>query len=533
MMKAKKSFSGKDLIELFSSSASWLDKNVPHLNSLNVFPVPDGDTGINMSLTMHSAVAEASLVSKGTASEVLRAISHGALMGARGNSGVILSQILRGLTAPLDGKARLSAADLVAGLEAGSSMAYKAMSHPVEGTILTVMREAAEAAKKTADTNDMNAIIEAITISAKDSVARTPELLETLREAGVVDAGGLGLYIIFEGFLKHQRGETDASEAGTTFTSIPAADFKGSEEGYGYCTEFVIDGTDLDPVAIRKRLEELGKSVMVVKQDDLIKAHVHTFDPDSALGYARSLGKLRQSKVQDMDKQHRDLIKVGGKSKLALATVAVVQGEGMEEVFYSLGVNAIVTGGQTMNPSTQELLDAVEAAPSDKVVLLPNNSNIVLAAEQAVALTKKTLAIVPTKTLPQGVAALLALNNEADFATNVASMKKAIANIRTIEMTRAVRDVTYENLTVKEGQAIALLDGELVAANGNDPALIADVLAKLDLSTREVVTIYYGAGVDAAEAAGIADAIHGKYAHLEVESIYGGQPYYSYILSVE
>jgi dihydroxyacetone kinase-like predicted kinase len=205
----------------------------------------------------------------------------------------------------------------------------------------------------------------------------------------------------------------------------------------------------------------------------------------------------------------------------------------MEEVFYSLGVNAIVTGGQTMNPSTQELLDAVEAAPSDKVVLLPNNSNIVLAAEQAVALTKKTLAIVPTKTLPQGVAALLALNNEADFATNVASMKKAIANIRTIEMTRAVRDVTYENLTVKEGQAIALLDGELVAANGNDPALIADVLAKLDLSTREVVTIYYGAGVDAAEAAGIAEAIHTKYAHLEVESIYGGQPYYSYILSVE
>ena len=532
-MKAKKSFSGRDLIELFSSSASWLDKNVPHLNSLNVFPVPDGDTGINMSLTMHSAVAEAALLDKGTASEVLRAISHGALMGARGNSGVILSQILRGLTVPLDGKARLSTGDLVSGLEAGSSMAYKAMSHPVEGTILTVMREAAEAAKRVADTNDMNAIIEAITISARDSVARTPELLDTLREAGVVDAGGLGLYVIFEGFLKHLRGEMDEAEAGATFTSMPAADFHGSEAAYGYCTEFVIEGSALDPGAIRERLEALGKSVMVVKQDDLIKAHVHTFDPTTAVVYATSLGTLRQVKVQDMDKQHRDLLHVGTKSAVKIATVAVVQGEGMEEVFHGLGVNAIVSGGQTMNPSTQELLDAVESAPADKVILLPNNANIVMAAEQAIALTKKTLAIVPTKTIPQGVAALLALNNEADFAANVASMKEAIANIHTIEMTRAVRDAVHGSLTVKEGQAIALLDGELVAANGNDPALIADVLAKLDLSTREVVTIYYGAGVEADEAAGIAEAIHTKYAHLEVESIYGGQPYYSYILSVE
>jgi DAK2 domain fusion protein YloV len=532
-MRAITSCSGQDLVDMFNCAAVWLDTNVPHINSLNVFPVPDGDTGINMALTMRSALAEASVVSRGTASEVIRAISHGALMGARGNSGVILSQILRGLTVPLNGKARLEVCDFVTGLEAGSSLAYKAVSHPVEGTILTVIRESAQAAKQLADKSDFKKVMEIIVSTAKDSVDRTPMLLDTLREAGVVDAGGLGLYVIFEGFQKYLKGEKVQAGASTPLPTGAAAGAHGEEISYGYCTEFVIEGSNLDPIPIRKHLENIGESVMVVKHDDIVRAHVHTFDPAAALGYAASLGALKQVKVQDMDKQHRDLAELSSRPVVDIATVAVVQGDGMQEVFRSLGVTAIVPGGQTMNPSTQELLDAVQAVPSDKVVLLPNNHNIILTAEQVAPLTKKMLAIVPTETVPQGIAALLALNNGVDFGTNFISMKEAACNVRTIEVTKAVRDTAYGDLSVKEGQNIAILDGDLIAAGDDIPSLMEAVTTQVDLSDREVVTIYYGAGVESSEPAAIIQSIRDKYPHLEVESVYGGQPHYSYIISVE
>ena len=531
-MRAITSCSGQDLVDMFNCAAVWLDTNVPHINSLNVFPVPDGDTGINMSLTMRSAMEEASAVSKGTASEVIRAISHGALMGARGNSGVILSQILRGFTVPLNGKARLEVCDFVTGLEMGSSLAYKAVSHPVEGTILTVIRESAQAAKQVADKSDFKKVMEIIVSTARDSVDRTPQLLDTLREAGVVDAGGLGLYVIFEGFQKYLKGEKVQAGA-SVLLPIGAAGAHGEEIAYGYCTEFVIEGSNLDIVPIRKHLEDIGESVMVVKHDDIVRAHVHTFDPAAALGYAASLGALKQVKVQDMDKQHRDLAELSSRPAVDIATVAVVQGDGMQEVFRSLGVTAIVPGGQTMNPSTQEMLDAVQAVPSDKVVLLPNNHNIILTAEQVVPLTKKMLAIVPTETVPQGIAALLALNNGVDFGTNFISMKEAASNVRTIEVTKAVRDTAYGELSVKEGQNIALLDGDLIAAGDDIPSLMEAVFPQVDLSDREVVTIYYGVDVEGSEPAAIVKSIRNKYPHLEVESIYGGQPHYSYIISVE
>jgi len=531
-MKAITSCSGRDLVDMFNCAAVWLDTNAPHINSLNLFPVPDGDTGINMSLTMRSAVAEASQVNSGSASDVIRAISHGALMGARGNSGVILSQILRGFAVPLNGKAKLDAYDFVAGLEAGSSLAYKAVSHPVEGTILTVIRESAEAAKQVADKGDFKRVVETIVSTAKDSVDRTPQLLATLREAGVVDAGGLGLYVIFEGFQKYLNGEkVDAGASVPEPTN--AAGAHGDEIAYGYCTEFVIEGPNLDAVPIRRHLESIGESVMVVKHDDIVRAHVHTFDPGAALGYAASLGTLRQVKVQDMDKQHKDLTELTSKPALDIATVAVVQGDGMQEVFRSLGITAIVPGGQTMNPSTQELLEAVQKAPSDKVIIMPNNPNIILTAEQVVPLTKKMVAIVPTETVPQGIAALLALNNAADFRTNFIAMKEAASNVCTIEVTKAVRDTVYGDLSVKEGQSIALLDNDLVAAGDDIPSLMKAVYLKLDLSEREVITIYYGADVDSSEPAAIVQYIRDKYPHLEVESVYGGQPHYSYIISVE
>ncbi|MFA5375122.1 MAG: DAK2 domain-containing protein [Dehalococcoidia bacterium] len=531
-MRAITSCSGQDLVDMFNCAAVWLDTNVPYINSLNVFPVPDGDTGINMSLTMRSAISEASAFGNGTASEVIRAISHGALMGARGNSGVILSQILRGLTVPINGKSRLEVCDFVSGLEAGSSLAYKAVSHPVEGTILTVIRESAQAAKQVVDKSDFKKVIETLVNTARDSVDRTPQLLDTLREAGVVDAGGLGLYVIFEGFQKYLKGEKiEAGAAATEPTN--AAGAHGDEIAYGYCTEFVIEGSNLDIVPIRKHLENIGESVMVVKHDDIVRAHVHTFDPGAALGYAASLGALKQVKVQDMDKQHKDLAELSSKPVVDIATVAVVQGEGMQKVFHSLGVTAIVPGGQTMNPSTQELLDAVQAVPSDKVVLLPNNHNIILTAEQVAPLTRKMLAIVPTETVPQGIAALIALNNGVDFRTNFISMKEAASNVLTIEVTKAVRDTSYGEISVEKGQNIALLDGDLIAAGDDIMSLMEAVFPQVDLSDREVVTIYHGADVEGSDPAAVAQSIRDKYPHLEVESVYGGQPHYSYIISVE
>jgi len=533
-MRVIDSCSGQDLVEMFGSATVWLERNADHINSLNIFPVPDGDTGINMLLTMRSAVAEASRATEESASAVARAIAHGALMGARGNSGVILSQILRGLAVTLDEKDRLEGGDLVAGLLAGSSLAYKAVSHPVEGTILTVVREASVAAQGASATNDLCAIMETTASAAKDTVARTPSLLAVLREAGVVDAGGLGLYVIFEGFLRYLRGETDEFEipapvsAGQVGASVSAA-----EQTYGYCTEFIIEGRDLKPNKIREQLEIMGQSVLVVEDENLVRAHVHTFDPGAALSYATSLGTLRQVNVQNIDEQHEEFIAHERPPQIEIATVAVASGEGMEDVFRSLGVTAVASGGQTMNPSTEELLRAVESVPSDRVILLPNNPNIVLAAKQACVLSAKRVMIVPAETIPQGVAALLAFSNESDLEANVAAMKVAISAVRTVEVTTAVRSAKLGDLAMKDGQAIAFLDGELVRVGDWIPQLVNEVLSQIDLSQCEVVTIYYGADTEGAEADGIAEALRQEYPHLEIEAIHAGQPHYNYIISVE
>jgi DAK2 domain fusion protein YloV len=534
MMRVIDTCSGQELAEMFGSATLWLEKNADQINSLNVFPVPDGDTGINMLLTMRSAVEEASRSVDRSASAIVRAIAHGALMGARGNSGVILSQILRGLATTLDEKDRLEGSDLIAGLVAGSSLAYKAVSRPVEGTILTVVREASVAAQGVSTTNDLSAIMEATASAARDTVARTPTLLDVLREAGVVDAGGLGLYVIFEGFLRYLRGETDGFEIPAPISDAHiGAGISAAEQTFGYCTEFIIEGRNLNPNQVRERLESMGQSVLVVEDENLVRVHVHTLDPGVALSYATSLGTLRQVKVQNMDEQHEEFVAHKKPPQIGIATVAVVSGEGMEDVFRSLGVTAVVAGGQTMNPSTQELLKAVESVPSDKVILLPNNPNIVLSAEQARALSTKSMAIVPAETIPQGVSALLAFNNEADLEANVVAMKEAMSAVRTVEVTRAVRSAKFGDHVMKNGDAIAFLDGELAGVGGHIPRLVNEVLSQIELSRCEVVTVYYGADTGDAEAEAIAEALRREHPHLNVEAIHSGQPHYNYIISVE
>lgn len=532
-MRMVNSCNGEDLVGMFNAALVWLERSAEEINSLNVFPVPDGDTGTNMLLTMRSAISEASRSTNESAASVARALAHGALMGARGNSGVILSQILRGLATTLDEKECLEGRDLVAGFMEGSNLAYKAVSRPVEGTILTVIREASAAAREVSATNNLGNIMQATVSAAKDSVARTPSLLPVLREAGVVDAGGLGLYVIFEGFLRYLRGEV--REAHETPQPIPIEFPRVAigERAYGYCTELMIEGQNLSIDGIRDRLESIGESVLVVGDEKTVRIHVHTFDPGAAISYTTSLGTLRQVKVQNMDEQHEEFLAMQQLPSIEIATVAVASGDGLMEVFRSLGATAVVSGGQSMNPSTEELLRAVESVPSDKVIILPNKHNIVLGAEQVKGLSAKRVEIVPTETIPQGVAALLAFNYETDVEANIAVMKKARLAVKTVEVTTAVRPAKFGNLAMKKGQAIAFLDGELVAVGNSIPRVVNKVLDQIDLMESEIVTIYYGADTESAEAEGIGEALRQKYPHLEVETIHGGQPHYNYIVSVE
>lgn len=544
-MTPTKSIDGRDLKEMFSAAASWLEKSSADIDALNVFPVPDGDTGTNMLLTMRSTVEESQLAVDSSVSGVAKAMAKGALVGARGNSGVILSQIFSGLSQSLDGKDSITGQELADALAKASAVAYAGLSNPVEGTILTVMREAAEAAQAHAATasDDVVSVVEAAADAAKESVAKTPTLLPVLMEAGVVDAGGQGLYTILEGVLHYLKGETEQLKLRRPWmvaSSVPlttrSPQMVGVEEvPYGYCTNFVIKGENLDPDKLRKRLEKRGQSVIVVGDNSAVRVHIHTLDPGDIISYVVPLGTLHEINIRDMDEQYRDFIEMQKERMPAVevAIVTVVVGEGLANVFTSLGATFIVPGGQTMNPSTKDLLQAVEAVASDKVIILPNNKNIVLTAGQVQSLTKKTIVVVPTTTIPQGVAALLAFDYEADMESNAQSMEKARAAVKSVEVTRAVRSTTLGGLDIRKKQAIGFLDGDLVAVGDSPDTVVQEVLAKADLDKAEVITIYFGDDTTLDEAEAVGDAFDKQHPQLQVEVVQGGQPHYNYIVSVE
>jgi DAK2 domain fusion protein YloV len=544
-MAQANSISGQDLREMFVAATGWLEKSAADVDALNVFPVPDGDTGTNMLLTMRSSVEEAYQAVDSGASGIAQAMARGALVGARGNSGVILSQIWNGLAQSLAGKETITGSDLVAALLQASKVAYKGLSDPVEGTILTVIREAASAAQEHAAnvSDDVVSVMEATVNAAKESVANTPSLLSVLREAGVVDAGGQGLYTIFEGALHYLKGETEQLKLRRPWmvaSSIPLTakvpQMVGVEEiPYGYCTNFVIKGQGLNPDRLRKRLEKRGQSVIVVGDDSAIRVHIHTLDPGDVMSYVIPLGTLHQINIRNMDEQYQDFLEMQRERMPAVDTaiVAVVAGEGLSNVFTSLGATAIVPGGQTMNPSTKDLLQAVDVVPSEKVVILPNNKNIVLTANQVQSLTSKTIEVVPTKTIPQGVAALLAFDYEADLETNTQNMNKAQSAVKSIEVTRAIRSTRLGGLDIKKKQAIGFLDGDLVAVADKTDEVLTRVLARVNLDETEVVTIYYGADTEPAEAEQVGVAIREQHPQLQVEIVQGGQPHYNYIASIE
>jgi len=532
---------GRGLKRLIEAGLAWLERHQQVINALNVYPVPDGDTGTNMLLTMQSAYREIQVSPEEEVGIIAQKVAHGALMGARGNSGVILSQIFRGFARALEGVDAFDTVGFAAALREAATTAYKGVIKPVEGTILTVAREAAEAAVGAAASSDsLTYVLAQVVHEARESVTRTPSLLPVLAEAGVVDAGGQGLHIILEGMLRYTRGEQLSVDTELAAAMDLQALHADGEEGYGYDVQFIIHGERLDVGEIREKIASLGDSALVVGDSRAVKVHVHTPEPGTPINYGASLGSLSRVIIENMQEQYQDFIlskaqKPAMQPELParIGTVVVAPGPGLVSVFESLGASVVVSGGQTMNPSTEELLKAVESVSSDGVILLPNNKNIIMAAEQTRELCDKSIEVVPTITVPQGIAALLALNYQADVETNARIMAEAAKNIETIEITTAVRSVQINGMYVEEGEVIGLVNGKL-RLKGNVPAEVAmSALEDVDTEDYEIVTVYYGETVAADEAEALSGEISQRYPEQEIEVIDGGQPHYHYIISVE
>lgn len=535
---------GPGLARALAGGAAALRRQAGALNAINVFPVPDGDTGTNMSLTMRAAVDAVEADPDTSVSAVAKAATQGALMGAKGNSGVILSQIIGGFAA-LPPASALDAAALAGALEHGRAAAYHVVSNPKEGTILTAITAAAEAAACHAREGESTLDTLAAAVDAtRAAVARTPELLPVLKEAGVVDAGAQGLFVLLDGMRHALRGEEPDAEL-ADFGAIDASWLSAREQLHGdgrqagFCTEFVIHAADGAPGvgAVRERLQTMGDSLLVVDSGGLVRVHLHTQAPDDALAYGRTLGTLTHEKVEDMEQQFQVLAarrrEQGTATAAGVAVVAVGAGDGIERLLRSIGAAAVVRGGQTMNPSAGEIRAAIEATGVRDVIVLPDNKNVVLAARLAAAGLPGSVRVVPARSVPQGVAALVAMNPEVSIEENVAAMEQAIAAVRTGEVTHAARATRVHGMEISRGQPIGLVDGDLVVAE----ATVADAVRRcvaimVEGRDAPLVTLYAGETEDPASAEAIAGALRGEFG-IEVEVVAGGQPHYPYLIGVE
>ncbi len=534
--------------QLIKAALTWLRTNQETVNALNVFPVPDGDTGTNMVLTLQAAYDEIQTSNDTNVGKLAGHLAHGALMGARGNSGVILSQIWRGFAKAVDNAEVLDAQNLVKGLVQAKETAYKGVVRPVEGTILTVSKDTANAAKKALEeTNNPFRILEIVKDAAHESVERTPELLDVLKDAGVVDAGGKGLFYIYEGMVRFMHKEPLDVEP----VSVQALSAIGrqearqaSEPGQDY--EVIVDFRPHQPLELNEfcdRLEEIGTSIQVGEGDGLYRMHIHVptekrYDP---IEYTMSLGTVSKVHIENLMEQvdgagyqeDEDNLKLSAVEPGDIAVVAVSPGIGFSRIFASLGAAAIIKGGQTMNPSTQEILDAFENLPTNKVIILPNNKNILMAAESATEMTVKDAEVVPTRTLPEGLAAMLRLMPGQELSQVVEEMKSAMKEVKTGEITTAVRSVEIQGQQVSEGEIIALYDDQLITSSENLEEGCLRFLDEANADSYELITLYYGENISKQKAVEIADVIREAYPEQIVELQYGGQPHYQFILSVE
>ena len=543
---AKGRLDGVDLRSMFVSATALFERNYESINALNVYPVPDGDTGINMFLTLKSVLEAAEQVEGASAEDMAAAMARGAFMGAKGNSGVILSQFFEGMAVGLKGLADFGSVEMASAFREASLHAYKAVGNPVEGTLLTVIRSAADAAEAACGPDvSLSDFYEDVLVATRDSVARTPTLLGVLREAGVVDAGGQGLAVLIEGATRWVRGDGTEPvevvppraigvEGATGKISLEFFDAAG-EEVYGYCTQYVVTGTDLDLETIRSELEQVASSTVVIGGGDAVKVHCHAEDPGPAISVGATRGTLAQVNVRNMDEQRDEFSQAGVKETVAMkvAVVAVALGNGFERLLRSLGAAEIVEGGDTMNPSVKDILDAVNAAPSDEVVVLPNNRNIIAAAELAAKTSDKQVEVVATRSLPEGVAAMVAFDTDSGAAGNATTMAAALEDVRTGEVTEAVRSVTINDVSVEPGQLIGLLDHQLVAAGDTIPEVADSVLESACVSDGDLITLYWGQPITEQDAQATMAFLEGEYHGAELELVQGGQPHYHLLISIE
>ncbi len=541
---------GAMLKEMFLTGAALLEKNRAYIDSLNVFPVPDGDTGTNMSMTMQSAVKEIQNCKGTNVSDIAAAASLGALKGARGNSGVILSQILRGFARALSGKEEMAPENFAAALTTGTEAAYKAVMKPKEGTMLTVARMMAEAVTKEANEGaNLYKLIDVMIDEGERALLLTPELLPVLKEAGVVDSGGKGLVTILRGFKMVIDGE-DVDEYVLAPQMQDTAGITGGEEGadlealddieFGYCTEFFIihldesfSEADLDK--LREKLMKIGDSVVVAHDSDFIKIHVHSNCPGKILQLALRLGEIDRIKIENMREQNRELLANMKKNEKENALVAVSISDGIDEVYKAIGVNNLISGGQTMNPSIDSITKAIRRANARNVFVLPNNSNIIMAAQQAAAISDRNVIVIPSKTMMQGLSAALAYSDDVDVETNTERMTAAIKQVLSGSVTYAVRDTQFNGEKISQGDIIGLLDNVITKVGTSVDSVAVELLCSMIENKGDdcMATIFYGEGADEDSAQAVADAVNEKYPDAEITVQYGGQPLYYYYFSVE
>lgn len=532
--------------EMLAGGAANLEINKEYVDSLNVFPVPDGDTGTNMSLTIATAVREMNAVQSDDLDDIVGAFARGALKGARGNSGVILSQIIKGFTTVLKDAKEITTKVFAKAFGLATEVAYNAVTKPKEGTILTVIRYIAENAQSLALRNsNFEPFLEAIIKKGEEILAKTPEMLPVLKKAGVVDAGGMGLIIVFQGFYNVLTGVEMENIAPSIVEGADEALDKFSGDvheleniKYAYCTEYFVinlfkETTEEDIEKLRDKLMLIGDCVIAIGDLSMVKVHVHTNTPNKAIGYGLKLGELDKIKIENMLEQNRALIAKKTADKKPIGILSICTGDGMANIFKELNVDKIIEGGQTMNPSVEDILAEIERINSDCIILLPNNKNIILAAEQAKELTNKRIEILKTVNVPQGISAVVAFDPELDIDTNVENMTAAYEEIEYGEVTYAVRTTQLDGFDLKEGDVIGLTSKKIVAKSNNVVECAIEVIEKLIDEDKSVITLYYGNGVSEEEASKFADTLSEKYEDIEVQVLYGGQPHYYYMMSVE
>ena len=535
---------GKKFRDMFVSGANNLQNNKDLVDKLNVFPVPDGDTGTNMSLTISYAIKELSKVENDDITNVGKALSKGSLMGARGNSGVILSQIIRGIAKSVEGKETLNVVDLANALKNGSDTAYKAVIKPIEGTILTVVRESGEYALQIAKEDiDMIEFLELVVAKANESLNKTPELLKALKEAGVVDSGGKGLVLIYEGMLSSLKGNDIESVEGGASSNVEVnveQNISTEDIKFQYCTEFILESNKVDDITIRERFMKYGDSLAVVGDEGVIKVHVHTNDPGLAIQEALSYGQLLTIKIENMKLQHENKVlnetaqtKEVPVEEKEYGFIATSMGEGLAQIFKDFGVDYIIEGGQTMNPSTEDFMKAIESLNAKNIIILPNNSNIIMAANQAKELSDKNIVVIPTKNVSQAFATLVTFDADSSIEENKASMMEALSSVKSGQVTYAVRDTVINDVEVKEGNIIGIAEGKLLSAGDKVDEITTDLVEKLVDEDSAIITLFYGEDTSKEEAEALRDALEEKFEDIDVELHYGGQPLYYYLISVE